>query len=79
MPLLSFSDWLQNRPEEAPAAEQLATLIAQSGNAGVSHNRLRQLVALSPETLQDLLKSLTATGQVEMVRVDGELRYRARR
>jgi sulfur carrier protein ThiS len=73
--MLSFHDWLQNCSEEAPAAEKLATLIAQSG--GVSRGRLTKAVNLPEETLADLLKALTATRQVTMLRVNGELVYRA--
>ena len=29
MPLPSFHEWLQNRPEEAPAADSLSFLIAR--------------------------------------------------
>jgi lambda repressor-like predicted transcriptional regulator len=55
----------------------LATVIAGAGAAGVSLDRLRRVVGLSPETLADVLKALVATGQVEMVQVNGEVRYRA--
>lgn len=72
----SFHDWLQNRfQQDAPAAERLATLIAQSG--GVSRGRLAKAVNLPEETLNDLLKALVDGGQVVMLRVNGELRYRA--
>jgi hypothetical protein len=77
MPTPSFHDWLGNRAQEAPAADNLATLIASAGAAGVSVDRLRRVVGLPPEVLADVLKSLVATGQVEMLRVTGELRYRA--
>ena len=43
----------------------------------MSVDRLRRVVGLPPEVLADVLKSLVATGQVEMLRVTGELRYRA--
>jgi len=72
----SFSEWLEHRPDEAPAAEKLATLIASAGAAGISLDRLRILVRLSPETLQDILKSLVATGQVVVMKIGGEMRYR---
>lgn len=75
MPLLSFRDWLQNRAQEAPAADRLAFLVAQFP-AGISIDRLRQLCGLPDETLQDVLRGLVATGQVVMVRVSGGLRYR---
>jgi len=38
---------------------------------------LRRLVGLSPETLADVLRGLTASGQVVVLKVGGELRYRA--
>ena len=72
----SFQGWLDRRFQDAPQADRLATLIAQAGAAGVSLNRLRRLCGLRAETLQDLLKALVATGQVVMLRVNGELRYR---
>jgi predicted transcriptional regulator len=78
MPLPSFPDWLASRSQEPAQADRLATLVASAGAAGVSRDRLRRLLALSPETLADLLKSLVVTGQVEMLKVNGELRYRAR-
>ncbi len=72
----SFRAWLDHRLEdEAPEAARLAMLIASAGAAGVPVDRLRRLLNLSLETLADLLRALTATGQAE---VDGELRYRAR-
>jgi predicted transcriptional regulator len=72
----SFHEWLGNRAQEAPAADNLATVIASAGAAGVSVDRLRRLVGLSPEALQDVLRGLVATGQVQVVNVGGELRYR---
>lgn len=39
-------------------------------------DRLRRLVQLSPETLNDLLKALVAAGQVAMLKVNGESVYR---
>jgi hypothetical protein len=76
VPRTSFSDWLRNRPEDAPQADRLSLLIAQAGE-GISLDRLRRLCGLPGETLDDLLKALTATGQVRMLRVNGELVYRA--
>ncbi|MGO8749273.1 MAG: hypothetical protein ACLQNE_25210 [Thermoguttaceae bacterium] len=68
-----FHDWLGNRAQEAPAAENLATLIASAGAAGISHGRLRTLVPLSPETLQEIIRSLVATGQVVVLKVNGQM------
>ncbi len=73
----SFRQWLEHVADDPSAADNLATLIAQAGAVGVSVERLRKVVRLSPETLADVLWALTATGQVVMLRVSGELRYRA--
>lgn len=70
----SFHNWLRDRSHEAPAAERLATLIAQSG--GVSRGHLAKVVNLPEETLNDLLKGLVATGQVVMLKVGGKTVYR---
>ena len=72
----SFHEWLRSA-DEAPAADRLATVIAQAGAAGVSLNRRRRLVGLPPETLQDVLKGLVMTGQVEMLKINGQFVYRA--
>ena len=61
---------------EAPAAEILPVLIARSG-AGVSRDDLARALRLPPETLDDLLRALTATGQVVMLKVGGPTVYRA--
>ena len=63
MPLSSFSEWLGNRSQEAPAADRLAALIA-SAPGGISADRLRRLCGLPPEALADVLRALVATGQV---------------
>ena len=73
----SFRDWLDRRAQEAPAAADLALRIAQAGVAGISLDRLRRLLGLSDETVQDILRALVATGQVEMVKVGGRIVYRA--
>ncbi len=75
--MLSFPEWRANRSQEPPQADRLATLIAQAGTAGVSLDRLRRLCGLQPETLQDILKSLVATGQVVVLKVNGQMTYRA--
>ena len=75
-PMPTFREWLKS-PEEAADAEKLATLIAGAGPAGVTLDGLRRVVRLSPETLEDLLRALTATGQVVMIRANGRLVYRA--
>jgi predicted transcriptional regulator len=76
MPLASFHEWLTSA-HEAPEADRLATVIAQAGAAGISRGRIEKVVGLPAETLNDLLKALVATGQVVMLRVNGELVYRA--
>jgi sulfur carrier protein ThiS len=72
-----FRAWLENRSQEAPAAESLATLIAGAGNGGISRDDLARALNLPPETLEDILRALTATGQVVMLKVNGEMVYRA--
>ena len=64
------------RAEEAPAAEMLATLVARSA-AGMSWDDLARALRLPPETLDDLLRALAATGQVTMLKVGGRTVYRA--
>jgi hypothetical protein len=73
----SFHEWLRNRSDEAPAAESLATLIAGAGAAGISHDHLRRVVSLRPEVLTDLLRALEVSGQVTVVKVNGQRVYRA--
>jgi DNA-binding IclR family transcriptional regulator len=65
------------KDDEAPAAERLALVIARSGPAGVTLDGLRRVVRLSPETLHDLLRTLTAAGQVTALKVNGRMTYRA--
>jgi hypothetical protein len=77
MSLPSFHDWRANRSQEAPAAERLAFVIAQSGAAGISVDRLRTVVGLPPETLQDILRALAAAGPVTMLKINGQPMYRA--
>ena len=73
MQMPSFPEWLEKRPDEAPAADRLATIIASAGAAGISIDRLRRLCGLFPETLQDLLRFLAAAGQVTMLKVNGQM------
>ena len=77
MPLPSFPQWLENRPPEVPDIGSLVLTIAQSGTAGVSLDRLCDVIGSSPETLKSMLQALVVSGQVVMVRVNGELVYRA--
>jgi hypothetical protein len=73
----SFHEWLEHRPDEAPAAESLATLIAQSGAVGISLDHLCKVVRISPESLDDLLRALVSSGQVTILKFNGQLLYRA--
>ncbi len=74
----SFHEWLGNRDGEAAAAEKLATLVARSG-AGVSRDDLARILRLPPRILDDLLRALTVTGQVVLLKVGGRTVYRAAR
>jgi hypothetical protein len=71
----SFHEWLGNRDGDVPAAEKLATLVAQFG-AGISRDDLVGALRLPPRILDDLLRTLTATGQVVMLKVGGRTVYR---
>jgi hypothetical protein len=77
MRTISFHVWLEHRLEEVPDAGNLALLIAQSGAAGVSLDRLRSVVRVSPDTLNELLRALVSAGQVAIAKVHGRLVYRA--
>ena len=69
MPHPSFHERRDHRPQ----ADCVATLLAQSPG-GISRKRLAA-AELPPDRLDDLLKALTATGQVVMLRVNGELTF----
>jgi len=73
----SFRQWLEHIADDPTAADNLATLITQAGAVGVSLDRLRKVVRLSPESLDEVLKGLLAAGQVMIVQVNGERVYRA--
>ena len=70
-----FHEWLGNRDQDASAAERLATLVARSG-AGVSRDDLARTLRLPPEILDDLLRALTTTGQIVLLKVGGRTVYR---
>jgi DNA-binding IclR family transcriptional regulator len=53
----------------------LAALIGQS-STGISADDLARALNLPSETLQDILRSLVATGQVVVLKVNGQLTYR---
>ena len=69
--------WLEHVADDPSAADNLATLIAQAGAVGISLDRLRKVVRLSPESLQDVLKGLLASKQVVLLKVNGARVYRA--
>jgi predicted transcriptional regulator len=73
----SFRAWLEHRPDEAPAAEKLALVIAQSGTAGISREGLEKVLGISGDVLENLLRALVASGQVVVVRVGGRRGYSA--
>ncbi len=73
----TFRQWLEHVADDPSAADNLATLISQAGAVGVSLDRLRKVVRLSPESLDDVLRALVAAGQVMIVQVNGERVYRA--
>ena len=77
MPLPSFTQWLENRTPEVPDIGNAALQIARSGAAGVTRDDLLKLLGTSPETLEILLRGLLTAGQVVVVKVGGEWRYRA--
>ncbi len=77
MPTPSFSQWLEDRPPEVPDIGSLALAIARSGTAGVSLDQLRKVIGSSPETLESMLRALVVSRQVVVVRVGGEIKYRA--
>jgi DNA-binding IclR family transcriptional regulator len=77
MPTPSFHEWLARRPDEAPAAENVATLIARSGTTGISRDDLARALRVPPETLEDLLRALVTAGQVAASKAGRERRYRA--
>jgi len=52
-------------------------LIAQAGAVGVSLCRLKKVVRLSPECLDDVLRGLLASKQVVLLKVNGARVYRA--
>ena len=73
----SFYHWLEHRVEEVPDSGKLALVIARSGAAGISLDRLCRLTHISPDTLDDLLRALITTGQVVMLKINGQMVYRA--
>ena len=77
MPTPSFQKWIEHRPPEVPDAGSLALAVARAGQAGVSRDQLRKVIQASPETIQSMLRALITTRQVVVVKVGGEMVYRA--
>ena len=77
MPTPSFHAWLEHRLEEVPDSGTMALTIARSGTAGVSLDRLSKVLGISPDVLEDLLRALVTARQVMVVKVGGEMVYRA--
>ena len=77
MPTPSFHVWLEHRVQEVPDMGNLALLIAQSGAAGVSLDRLCKVIGSSRETIENLLRALVVSRQVAVVKVGGQMVYRA--
>ena len=73
----TFWQWLENAADDPSAADNVATLIAQAGAVGVSLDRLKKVVRLSPESLDEVLKGLLASKQVVLLKVNGVRVYRA--
>ena len=77
MPLPSFPQWLEHCVPEVPDIGTLALTIARAGQAGVSLDRLSTVIGSSRETIECMLRAMVRARQVVMVKVGGELRYRA--
>lgn len=77
MPLPSFTQWLEDRPEGFTDIGSLALVIARSGAGGISRQDLEKVVRLSHETMEDLLRAMVAAGQVVVLKVGGQIVYRA--
>ncbi len=77
MPPPSFLAWLEHRLQQVPDAANLAFLIARSGAAGVSRDDLARALRLPPETLEVPLRAMVTAGQVQVLKVGGQMVYRA--
>ena len=74
---IAFPEWLEHRVEEVPDATTLALVIAKSGAAGVSREGLEMVARISPDALDELLRALVSAGQVRMLKVNGQIVFRA--
>jgi hypothetical protein len=72
----SFQSWLEHRLATIPDATSLGLVIARAGRRGVSRDDLARIGGVHPDTLKYLLGALVVAGQVALVKVGGELRYR---
>jgi len=77
MRTFSFAEWLKNRPEEVPDATTIALVIAKSGAAGVSRDGLEKVARISPDALDELLRALVSAGQVTLLKVNGQIVFKA--
>jgi hypothetical protein len=75
--LLGLRQVLLRAGREVTDATTLALLIARSGAAGMSREDLANVLRLSPETVENLLRAMTAAGQVAVLKVNGQIVYRA--
>ena len=73
----SFHEWLDRRPQEVPDLGRLALLIARSGAGGMSGNDIEKALGVPFEMVDDVLRALVSSGQVVVVKANGEMRYRA--
>jgi hypothetical protein len=75
--MLPFRLWLECRPHQVPDATTLALLIARSGAAGVSREEMAKAMGVPGEMLESLLRAMMSSGQVVVLKRDGQLVYRA--
>jgi len=73
----SFFQWLEHRLATIPDATSLGLVIARAGARGVAREELARRIGVSPDVLETLLRGLVTAGQVAMVKVGGELKWRA--
>jgi len=52
-------------------------MVIAAARGGISLDRLRRVVGIRPEVLDDLLKALMVSGQIIALEVGGERVYRA--
>jgi len=74
---ISFSEWLEHRVEEVPDATTIALMIAKSGAAGISREKLEKVVRISSDALDELLRALLSAGQAMILKVNGQIVFKA--